>query len=84
MDKITLLGLIAATLTTISFLPQAWKILKSKNTRDISLPMYILFTTGLALWFLYGVLTHDLPVIISNAITVVLAATILTMKIIYK
>ncbi|WP_235298874.1 SemiSWEET transporter [Portibacter marinus] len=84
MHYITAIGLIAALLTTLSFFPQAIKILKSKNTRDISLPMYIMFTTGLALWFLYGILTHDLPVIVSNAITVILAASILIMKIKYK
>jgi len=84
MHYTTIIGLIAATITTISFLPQALKILKSKNTSGISLPMYILFTVGLALWLLYGILTNDLPVIISNAITVLLAASILIMKIKYK
>lgn len=84
MDHATILGLVAATMTTVSFLPQVIKIMKSKNTRDISLPMYALFTTGLALWFTYGIVTNDLPVIISNGITVVLAASILVMKLIYK
>lgn len=84
MNTYTLIGLAAAFCTTFSFLPQALKVIKTKHTKDLSLSMYSIFTTGVLLWLIYGLLIHDTPVIIANAITLFFAATILFMKIRYK
>jgi len=81
---ITLIGSIAATLTTVSFVPQALKILKTKQTHDISLFMYILFGSGVLMWLVYGVLIKSMPIIIANAVTLCLIIPILVMKLIYK
>lgn len=78
---ITTLGFFAAFLTTIAFLPQTWKVLKERDTRAISLPMYLIFTIGVALWLYYGIATQNPPVIASNSITLVLSAIILFCKI---
>jgi MtN3 and saliva related transmembrane protein len=75
------IGLFAAGLTTLSFLPQAVMVLRTRNTEGISLTMYAMFTLGVALWFGYGVMTQALPVIVANAITFVLASAILVMKV---
>jgi MtN3 and saliva related transmembrane protein len=84
MDLITLLGLAAAFCTTISFVPQAFKTIRTKNTEGISLSMYTVFTTGTFLWFLYGLLSSNLPVSVANGITLVFASIILGYKIRYK
>lgn len=84
MSYITALGLLAGTLTTLSFIPQVIKVVKTKSTGDISLIMFIAFTLGVFAWLVYGFLIEDLPVIIANFITLILAATILIYKIIYK
>ena len=74
------MGYVGATLTTLSFLPQAVKTIRSRDTRGISLGMYVVFTIGVGFWFGYGVALHSWPMIVSNAITFVLAATILGLK----
>ena len=74
-------GYVAATLTTVAFIPQAVKTLKTKDTRSISLGMYIVFTVGVGFWLLYGLYLHSLPMIVSNVITFGLAAAILAMKV---
>lgn len=84
MSYITILGLLAGTLTTISFIPQVIKVVKSKSTHDISLLMFVAFTTGVFAWLIYGFMINDLPVVIANFITFILAATILIYKIKYK
>ncbi len=84
MDWLTSLGFLAATCTTVSFLPQSIKIIKTKHTKDISLGMYLLLTTGVFLWSVYGILIHDLPLTIANAITLLFTATILILKIKHK
>ena len=84
MENTTLLGLLAGTLTTLSFLPQVIKTWKSKSTKDISLGMFISFCAGVFLWLVYGILIHDLPVIITNFVTLILASSILWMKLKYK
>lgn len=84
MDKfIMVIGMFAATGTTISFLPQALKIIKTKDTKSISLSMYILFISGVILWLIYGILRMDIPVMVANAVTLVLASIILYFKIKY-
>jgi MtN3 and saliva related transmembrane protein len=75
------IGAIAAVLTTSSFLPQAIKVLRTRDTGAISLVMYVLFTAGVSLWGVYGLMTWQWSIIIANGITVVLAATILAMKV---
>ena len=74
---IRLLGYGAASLTTLSFFPQALKVLRSGDTRGISLRMYGMFTLGIALWGVYGLLTGDGPLIVANAITLVPASFVL-------
>lgn len=80
MALIDVLGYAAASLTTVSFVPQAAKTLRTGDTAAISLRMYLLFTTGVALWGLYGVLRGDGPLIVANAITLVSAGLILQSK----
>ena len=79
-----LIGYLAAGLTTASFFPQAVKTLRSGDTRAISLGMYALFTSGVALWSLYGVLVNDGPVLAANLITLVPAAVVLQRKIVER
>jgi MtN3 and saliva related transmembrane protein len=74
------IGGIAATLTTCSFIPQVLRVWRSKHTKDISLLMYSLFTLGVALWLVYGVLLDAWPIIIANSITLLLAGTVLVLK----
>jgi MtN3 and saliva related transmembrane protein len=74
------LGLAAAFLTTGSFVPQAIRVLRTRDTRAISLAMYAMFTTGSLLWFIYGVGINSPSVIAANAITFLLALTILILK----
>ncbi len=84
MDFTTILGLTAAFLTTFAFIPQALKVIRTKNTKDLSLPMYYILTFGIILWLVYGILSHDFPVTIANAITFCFVFTILALKIKYK
>jgi MtN3 and saliva related transmembrane protein len=78
------IGCLAACLTTISFVPQAWHTFRTRNVNGISLSMYSLFTVGVALWLVYGILLLAWPIIIANAITTTLALAILTMKLRYR
>lgn len=75
-----LIGYIAAFLTTLSFFPQALKTLRSRDTHSISLRMYLLFTTGVMLWSIYGWMVGDGPVLIANLITLVPAVIVLALK----
>jgi len=77
---VDVVGSLAAILTTVSFLPQAWHSFKTRDVSGISLGMYSVFTTGVALWLVYGWLLGAWPIVIANAITLVLAAAILGMK----
>ena len=76
-----LVGYPAAFLTTVAFMPQAWKSWRSRDLSGISLPMYALFTMGVALWLAYGVVIGSMPVIVANAITLLLAAVVLLLKV---
>lgn len=86
MDKniIQTLGLIAGACTTIAFLPQVIKTWKSRSAKDLSLSMFSIFSIGVALWLVYGILVQDVPVIAANVITLMLAATLLVFKLRYK
>lgn len=78
------IGLLAAFLTTFSFIPQALHTIKTKDTSGISLYMYSIFTAGTFLWLAFGLLTTNIPVIAANAVTLVFASIILVFKIKYK
>ena len=79
-----LIGFFAAFCTTIAFLPQVIKVYKTRSTKDISLSMFLIFTTGVLCWLIYGVLIVDLPIIIANIVTLILSLIILAFKIKYK
>lgn len=76
----TIIGYFAATLTTISFIPQVFKVIKTNDTSAILSRMYILFVTGVFLWLIYGVMLNQKPVIIANIITFILSGFILYKK----
>jgi MtN3 and saliva related transmembrane protein len=81
MSPTEILGFLAAVCTTASFVPQVWHILKTRDTRALSLMMYLLFTVGVVLWLVYGIMIGSAPVIVANGITLVLALVILTCKV---
>jgi len=83
MQASDIIGTIGATLTTTSFVPQAWHTFKTKDVRGISLGMYSAFTVGVACWLVYGLLLSEWPIVIANFITLTLAMAILTMKLRY-
>lgn len=74
------LGYLAATLTTLAFVPQAVKTIRSRDTSGISLGMYVVFTVGIVCWFGYGIALGSWPMILANAVTFLLAAVILALK----
>jgi MtN3 and saliva related transmembrane protein len=76
----TLVGLLAGFLTTIAFIPQVTRIWRTRSAKDVSLATFIAFTIGVALWLLYGVMIGEVSIILWNAVTLVLALAILTMK----
>ncbi|MBD2182456.1 SemiSWEET transporter [Planktothrix sp. FACHB-1355] len=84
MDLLTVLGLLAGTLTTIAFLPQVIKTWKSKSAKDFSFGMLITFSLGVFLWLVYGIAKNDLPVIVANLLTFVLNLIIISLKTRYK
>ena len=75
-----LIGAAAGTLSTVAFVPQAWRIWKTRSARDLSLPMYLIFTSGVALWLVYGLLLGAVPIIVCNGLTLLLAGAVLAMK----
>jgi len=77
----TIIGYIAGTLTTVAYLAQVLRTLKHRRTKDISLGMYLMLCTGIGMWLLYGIFIYSWPVIIANAITLVLSGSVLAMKI---
>jgi MtN3 and saliva related transmembrane protein len=74
-------GLAAGILTTLSFLPQVIRIFKTQSTKDISLSMYLIFCTGVCLWFAYGLLINSWAILIANGMTIILSGIVLVMKI---
>ena len=84
MDYVTILGLVAAALTVIAFFPHLMKVAKTRSTRDISLGMFSIFCAAVFLWFAYGILTNDPPVIIANLLVFVQGLIILAFKVKYK
>jgi MtN3 and saliva related transmembrane protein len=84
MQATDLIGYCAAALTTASFVPQAIHTFRTRDVRGISLGMYSAFTLGVSLWLAYGLLLGAWPIVIANAITTALAASILVMKLRYR
>jgi MtN3 and saliva related transmembrane protein len=83
-DPVTLLGLLAGTLTTIAFIPQLQQTWRTRSAQDVSLGMLLTFITGVALWLTYGLLLGALPIILANLITLVLTLGILGLKLYYR
>ncbi|MEH2398385.1 SemiSWEET transporter [Nostoc sp.] len=84
MDFLTILGLAAATITTISFLPQMFKMWQTKSVKDVSLVTLVTFMTGVFLWLIYGIYLQSLPIILANGVTLVFNFIILWLKIKYR
>ena len=82
--NVEIIGLIAALLTTSSFLPQVIRVWKTRSTKDISLTMYINMFIGVGLWLVYGIAIDSLSVILANSVTIVLVLSILYFKLKYK
>lgn len=80
MNTTSIIGNLAAVLTTMSFLPQAVKVIRIGNTRQLSLPMYLMFVIGVACWIIYGVRNQQWPIIIGNSITLIFSGVILGYK----
>ncbi|MBI5856005.1 MAG: SemiSWEET transporter [Nitrospirae bacterium] len=83
LDGVTLLGLLAGTLTTVAFFPQLLKTWRSKTAADVSLGMLVTFCIGVFLWLVYGILLGAMPIILANVVTLVLAGLILALKLRY-
>ncbi len=75
-----LVGMIAGTLTTIAFVPQVWRVWKTRSTKDISLSMYLVFTAGVVFWLAYGLMLGAWPIIVANVVTLALTGTVLALK----
>lgn len=84
MTIVEIIGYFAAFFTTVSFIPQVVKVIKDKQTRNISLQMYLIFTLGILCWLIYGILLFSLPIIFANSFTLIFAIIILSYKLKYK
>jgi MtN3 and saliva related transmembrane protein len=84
MNEIQILGLAAGSCTTIAFLPQVVKTWKSGSAKDLSLGMFSFFCFGVLLWLIYGIIINDVPVIVANLFTLILASSLLFFKLRYK
>lgn len=80
MSLISMIGFVAAALTTAAFVPQAVRAWRTRQTRDLSLPTFGILSAGVALWLVYGLLIGDAPLIVSNTVTLCVAATLLVLK----
>jgi MtN3 and saliva related transmembrane protein len=84
MEITNIIGMMAGILTTISFLPQVVRSWKTRDLAGVSLTMYSLFVLGVALWLTYGILLGSIPIILANAVTLVLAGIVLVLKLNHK
>lgn len=84
MNFVTALGLVAASLTTLSFLPQVIKTWKSRQAGDLSPVTFGMFCAGVGAWLVYGILVSDLPIIVANAVTFALALCLLVMALVFR
>jgi len=78
---VTIIGLLAATLTTVAYVPQVVKTWRTRSTHDLSFGMFALLVAGLFAWLVYGLLIGDLPLVLANGVTFLLACTVLYFKI---
>ena len=78
------IGFLAGALTTVAFIPQALKMYNSKSGKDVSARMLLIFSTGVILWMIYGILIESVPVIVANVVTLMLSATIIALKVRYS
>ncbi len=81
MNIVEIIGLFAAFFTTIAFIPQALQVYKTNKTKDLSLLTFVIFTSGLICWLLYGILLKALPIILANTLTLLMSFYILYKKI---
>lgn len=81
METETIVGYLAAFCSTVSFTPQAWKIIRTRDTSSISAPMYAITVTGFAFWLVFGLLKSEWPIIITNGVCLILSAFILLMTV---
>lgn len=79
-----IIGLVAAVLTTASFIPQVYVVWKEKSVKDISLTMYAIFFIGLVMWLYYGIEIDSLSVILANGVTIILVVLIIIAKLRFK
>jgi len=84
MEITTLLGLIAGTITTFSFVPQVLRTWKLKETKDLSLSMFLCLAVGILLWIAYGFIKMDLPVMLANGVSFILVIVVIFFKVKYK
>ena len=84
MNFFEILGVLAAIITTVSFLPQVYKTWKTKDTKALSLTMYTFFFIGVSMWVVYGFYLKSIPIIVANIITAISALTLIGLKIKYK
>ena len=84
MDFVEYIGFTAAICTTTAFFPQVLKTYRTKSTKDLSLGMFFIFSLGVLLWLIYGIILVNYPIIVANTVTLVLACLLLYFKIVYK
>ena len=84
IDAIEIIGLIAAILTTAAYVPQVIKTWKTKDVESLSLSMYVVMFTGVAMWFTYGIFLNSLAIVLANIVTGVLTFTLIFLKIKYR
>lgn len=80
MNWITFVGMVAGICTTLAFVPQVLQVYRSRSAKDISLGMYAIFLSGVVLWLIYGVMIDAMPIIVANAVTMILAGAVLLAK----
>jgi len=83
MDLTLIIGLIAASLTTFAFLPQSIKAIKSRHTKDLSLPMLIMLEIGVIIWIIYGYILTDIPLLFANSVSFIFISITLVVKLKY-
>jgi MtN3 and saliva related transmembrane protein len=84
MDMIQIIGFVAGTCTSLAAAPQLIKAWKTKEVKDISMKMFLLFVVGISLWLLYGILKSDIPIVITNSISLAFNGAMLALKLKYK
>lgn len=80
MDTTLIIGLVAASLTTFAFLPQSLRAIKTKHTKDLSLPMLIMLEIGVVIWIIYGALISDIPLLAANLVSIIFVTITLVLK----